>query len=92
MRLMSIFGLNLMLSSFVMAAAIDVDVKGMTCGMCVESITKELNATKKVNNIQVSLETKKASFEEMKGQKISDEEIKLAIKKAGYEAEKINRK
>lgn len=83
--------LALMFSLSVFAARIEVDVNGMTCGMCVEAITKELKTTEKVENIRVSLENKKASFEEVKGKKISDAEIKGAIKKAGYEAVKIRR-
>lgn len=83
--------LSLMFSLSVFAARIEVDVNGMTCGMCVEAITKELKTTEKVENIRVSLENKKASFEEVKGKKISDAEIKGAIKKAGYEAVKIRR-
>jgi copper chaperone len=83
--------LSFLLSFSVFAARIEVDVNGMTCGMCVEAITKELKTTEKVENIRVSLENKKASFEEVKGKKISDAEIKGAIKKAGYEAVKIRR-
>lgn len=83
--------LALMFSLSVFAARIEVDVNGMTCGMCVEAITKELKTTEKVENIRVSLENKKASFVEVKGKKISDAEIKGAIKKAGYEAVKIRR-
>jgi copper chaperone CopZ len=84
-----ILGLFFSLAAF--ASRIEVDVKGMTCGMCVEAITKELKVTEKVENIRVSLENKKASFDEIKGKKITDSEIKAAIKKAGYEAEKIRR-
>ena len=76
----------------VFASKLEVQVKGMTCGMCVESITKELKATDKAEKISVSLENQNAFFEEMKGKKISDAEIKAAIKKAGYEAVKISRK
>jgi copper chaperone CopZ len=82
--------LALSLSAF--AAKVEVDVSGMTCGMCVEAITKELKDTEKAENILVSLENKKAVFEEVKGKKMSDTEIKTAIKKAGYEAVKIHRK
>jgi copper chaperone CopZ len=64
----------------------------MTCGMCVTAITKELTATEKAQNISVNLEEKKARFEEVKGKKISDGEIKAAIKKAGYVPAKITRK
>jgi copper chaperone CopZ len=91
MRISFIIGaLALSLSAF--AAKVEVDVSGMTCGMCVEAITKELKDTEKAENILVSLENKKAVFEEVKGKKMSDTEIKTAIKKAGYEAVKIHRK
>lgn len=85
-----IAALALSLSAF--AAKVEVDVVGMTCGMCVEAITKELTATEKAENILVSVENKKAQFVEVKGKKISDAEIKAAIKKAGYEAVKIYRR
>jgi len=83
---------TLALSLNLFAAKVEVDVTGMTCGMCVSAITKELEATEKALNISVSLENKKAQFEEVKGKKLSDAEIKTAIKKAGYEAVKISRK
>lgn len=75
-----------------LASRVEVEVKGMTCGMCVSSITKELESTEKVSGISVNLDDKKARFEEVKGKKISDSEIKAAIQKAGYEAVKISRK
>lgn len=74
------------------ASHVEVDVVGMTCGMCVEAVTKELTATQKAENISVKVEEKKASFDEVKGKKISDTEIKMAIKKAGYEAVKVRRR
>lgn len=74
-----------------MAAKFEVDVSGMTCGMCIESITKELKATEKAENILVALEEKKVRFSEIKDTKISDGEIRQAIKRAGYEATKIRR-
>lgn len=73
------------------ASKVEVDVNGMTCGMCIESITKELKATDKVENISVNLDDKKASFQEIKGKKISDGEVRATIKRAGYEATKIRR-
>ena len=83
--------LALLVSFQVFANNVEVDVSGMSCGMCVESITKELNSTEKVERVSVSLEEKKARFAEVKGKKLSDSEIKAAIKKAGYEATKIRR-
>ncbi len=88
---MSFILASLALSLSAFAGRVDVDVNGMTCGMCVSAITKELEATEKAENINVSLDNKKASFSEIKGKKISDAEIKGAIKKAGYEAVKIRR-
>lgn len=88
----SIVGLGILFSLNSFASKVDVAVNGMTCGMCIEAITKELKATEKAENINVSLEQKKASFDEIKGKKISDSEIKAAIKKAGYEAAKITRR
>ncbi len=84
-----IIGLCLSLSA--LAARVEVDVNGMTCGMCIEAITKELKATEKTENISVNLDDKKARFSEIKDKKISDAEIRTAIKKAGYEAVKIRR-
>jgi copper chaperone CopZ len=88
---MSSILLGLCLSLSALAARVEVDVNGMTCGMCVEAITKELKATEKTENISVNLEDKKARFTEVKDKKISDAEIRSAIKKAGYEAVKIRR-
>lgn len=91
MKIASFFvGLALSLSAF--ASRVEVDVTGMTCGMCVEHITKELNSTQKVENVKVSLEEKKTTFTEIKDKRISDTEIRNAIKKAGYEVTKIRRR
>ncbi len=84
--------LSLIVSLSAFAVRVEVDVNGMSCGMCVEAITKELTATQKAENITVKVEDKKAWFDEVKGKKISDSEIKTAIKKAGYEAVKVRRR
>jgi copper chaperone CopZ len=83
--------MGLIMSYTAFAGRVEVDVVGMTCGMCVEAITKELNATQKAENISVKVDEKKAWFDEVKGKKISDTEIKAAIKKAGYDAVKVRR-
>ncbi len=75
--------LGVFMSFAALASRVEVDVVGMSCGMCVEAITKELTATQKAENISVKVEDKKAWFDEVKGKKISDTEIKAAIKKAG---------
>lgn len=90
MKISSLF-IGILLSFSALAARVEVDVVGMTCGMCIEAITKELKATSKVDNISVNLDDKKARFTELKDMKISDAEVRAAIKKAGYEAVKIRR-
>ena len=87
----SSFILGISLSFSIWAGKVEVEVSGMSCGMCIEAITKELKNTEKAENISVSLEEKKTRFTEMKDKKITDAEIKMAIKKAGYEATKIRR-
>ncbi len=84
--------MSLLLSFTAFSAKVEVAVNGMTCGMCVEAITKELKATEKAENINVSLENKRATFDEVKGRTLTDSEIRAAIKKAGYEAAKISRR
>lgn len=90
MKISSFFvGLFLSVSAF--AARVEVDVQGMTCGMCVEAITKELKSTEKADAVSVSLDDRKARFTEVKDKKMSDGEIRSAIRKAGYEVVKIRR-
>jgi copper chaperone len=91
MKIASLILGAIVFSTFSWAGKVEVDVNGMTCGMCIEAITKELKNTEKAENISVSLEEKKARFSEPKDKKMTDAEIKIAIKKAGYEAVKIRR-
>ena len=82
------------LSFSALASRVEFEISGMVCGMCEEAITKELKATQKVENISVNSKEKKASLTEITGKKISDSEIKAAVKKAGdkYEVSKIRRR
>ena len=70
---------------------VEVEVNGMTCGMCIEGITKELKTSDKIEHITVNLDDKKVNFDEVKGKKMSDGEVRTIIKRAGYEAGKIRR-
>jgi copper chaperone CopZ len=83
--------LVLTMTSMVTAESIKVKIKGMTCESCVASITDNLKATQKCEGVKVSLSEKQATFETKKGVTLGDDEIKLAIKKAGYEASEISR-
>ena len=88
----SLFVLVCLLTSLsALAETLNVAISGMTCGMCVSAITSELQKTNKVEKIDVSLEKNAATFTTKKNQTISDDEVKKAIKKAGYTAVKITR-
>lgn len=91
MKILS-FLASLLFASSVFAARVEVDIAGMSCGMCANAITDELKKTDKVENIDVQVG--KARFLEIKGKKLSDSEIRAAVKKAGdqYQAMKIIRK
>lgn len=84
--------LGLFLLSFTQAFAdVSVEIKGMTCQVCVRSVTKELKKIESIDpaTIKVSLEDKKASFKELKV--VPNHKIELAVKKAGYQVVKILR-
>jgi copper chaperone len=84
-----------MILSFVVlgvsAETVNVAIKGMSCQGCVSSITEKLQETKKCDQVKVSLEKREATFVTKTGSTISDDEIKSAVKKAGYEVTGIHR-
>jgi mercuric ion binding protein len=79
------------LFSSVAFASVSVKVNGMVCGFCAQGIEKKLKETKKVDNVVVDLDKKLVSFKELKGEKLTDKEIKTLLEKAGYEAVEIIR-
>jgi copper chaperone len=84
-----VFLATCLLSIAAFAGNVQVDIVGMTCGMCEGKVTESLTKTGKTQNVKVDVKSKKASFE-TKGE-ITDAEIKAAVKDAGYEAVKITR-
>lgn len=65
-------------------AVATIDVKGMTCGGCVNSVTKALQAVPGVKAADVSLEKQQAvvTFEDGKA---SVADLKRAVEDAGYD-------
>ena len=61
-------------------------VKGMTCGGCVNSVTKALKGVEGVHDVEVSLEKHQATvtFDEAK---VSTDQLKEAVEDAGYDVE-----
>lgn len=60
-----------------------IKVVGMTCMHCVKSVTETLSKLDGVEQVQVTLETGEASFENTKGLPL--EQIKMAIKMIGFD-------
>jgi copper chaperone len=68
---------------------IEIDVTGMTCGHCSQSVTTELVSLEGVTQVQVDHTTGKALVEA--DVEISDEQLAAAIAEAGYEAASFSR-
>lgn len=63
---------------------ITISVKGMTCGGCVNSVTKALSAVKGVEKVDVRLEQNQATvtFDEAQ---VTKDTLRLAVEDAGYD-------
>jgi copper chaperone len=58
-------------------------VPGMSCGHCRAAVAEELTAVRGVEGVDVDLETKLVV---VRGEGVSDEDVRAAIREAGYEA------
>ena len=63
---------------------VTLGVSGMTCGGCVSSVTKVLNALEGVAKADVSLD-KKCAVVDYDAAKLNVEQLKHAVIEAGYE-------
>ncbi len=61
-----------------------LNVSGMTCGGCVRSVSKVLNALDGVAKADVSLE-KKSAVVDYDEAKVNPAQLKRAVEEAGYE-------
>jgi copper ion binding protein len=59
------------------------EVKGMTCGHCVGSVTQEISALPGVEHVDVVLETGKVTVKS--GTALTVDQIREAVDEAGYE-------
>jgi copper ion binding protein len=59
------------------------EVKGMTCGHCVGSVTQEISALPGVENVDVVLETGKVTVKS--GTALTVDQVREAVDEAGYE-------
>jgi len=58
-------------------------VPGLSCGHCEAAVTEEVTAVDGVEGVDVDLETKLVV---VRGEGVSDEDVRAAIREAGYEA------
>ena len=61
----------------------NLEVSGMTCMHCVNTVKKAVEAVDGVTNVIVDLESKKVAFDSSSSEKI--ESVKKEIVNAGYE-------
>jgi copper chaperone len=81
----------LVTSTTLWAGNITVNVKGMSCQMCVKKIKHEFVKLGKTESVEVDVEKGLTTISEKKDVKLTDDEIKEMIKNAGYEATEIKR-
>ena len=58
-------------------------VEGMSCGHCKRAVTEEVERVAGVDAVEIDLDTKRVV---VRGESISDDEVRSAIVDAGYEA------
>lgn len=77
-----------MLAQAAFAKTLEVEVHGMTCAFCVDSLERKLTGMSSVANVKVSLKTNKVRLE-TEGDTPSVETIKQAILDAGFTPVKV---
>jgi copper chaperone CopZ len=78
----------LVFSQLAFARTVEVEVHGMTCELCVDTLERSLGKMATVSNVQVSLELKKIRLETDKNQP-SIESIEQTVLDAGFTPVKI---
>ncbi len=64
-------------------AELTYTVAGMTCGHCTAAVTEEVEQVAGVDTVEVDLDTKRVV---VRGDGVSDTDVRAAIVEAGYEA------
>lgn len=70
------------------AKTIEVDVHGMTCALCVDTLNRKFNKMEDVSKVQVSMKMKKVRLE-TESESPTVEMIKQAILDAGFTPIKV---
>lgn len=63
-----------------------IDVLGMTCGHCVQAVTREVSAVDGVHDVDVALRPDRASTVTVASDRALDEDtLRTAVDEAGYQ-------
>jgi copper chaperone CopZ len=73
------------------AATIEMTVNGLVCAFCAQGIEKKLKKFPAASEVVVSLEHRLVAVALRDGQDISDDELRKALKDAGYTVKTIAR-
>lgn len=84
---LSIFILLVLVQS-VKAKTVEIDVHGMTCALCVDTLNRKFNKMEGVSKVEVSMKLKKVRLE-TKADVPKIEVIKQAVMDAGFTPVKI---
>jgi copper chaperone CopZ len=87
--LVSIFLGGYLQAQVVLARSVEIDVYGMTCAFCVDSLERTFGKVEAITGIDISLEKKKVRLETV-GDQPSVETIKQMILEAGFTPVKVN--
>lgn len=66
-----------------MAETMTYTVAGMTCDHCKHAVSSEVGSVAGVAGVEVDLDTKLVT---VTGERLDDQQLRAAIKEAGYEA------
>ena len=64
-------------------------IQGMHCASCANNVEKSLKTIPGIESASVSLMTRKGIIEISENKKISDEDLKKAVSRAGYKVVSI---
>jgi copper chaperone CopZ len=72
-------------------ATIELTVNGLVCGFCAQGIEKTFRKNAATDDVFVSLENRLVAIATKAGSDISDDELRKALKDAGYDVKAIAR-
>ena len=91
MKFLSILALALTFSLPIMAKTITVDVNGLVCDFCAQSVKKVIGKEDGVNTVDVDLIEKQVKIDIDDEAELSDEKLTQLITDSGYDLVAINR-